>query len=57
MREYSMFPATRENQISEEYYNGLIGQINRGTCSKRVQRILRRNGSHTYFTYHLTSIM
>jgi hypothetical protein len=50
-----IFPATSSNQITAEYYFCLVGQINRGTCSKKVQKITRRNGSHTYETYHLIS--
>lgn len=55
MREYDTYPATRSNQITKEYYYTLLDQINRGTCSKKVQRITRRNGSHCYETYHLVS--
>jgi hypothetical protein len=55
MREYNMFPATTANQITKEYYHVLIGQINNGTCSKKVQQVLRKNGSYSYFTYHLIS--
>lgn len=50
------FPATTSNQISSEYYFVLVGQINRGTCTKQVAKILRTNGSYTYFTYHLISV-
>lgn len=46
------YPAT-SNQITEDYYFCLIGQINRGTCDKKVYRILHQNGSYKYFTYHL----
>lgn len=53
---YDMYPATISNQISEEYYLALIGQINKGTCSKQVSKILRYDGSHSYFTYHLISV-
>ena len=52
MKEYPSFPASTSNQITEEYYNSLIGQINRGTCSLKVAKIRRQNGSHVYFTYH-----
>lgn len=41
------------NQITSEYYHVLIDQINRGTCTKKVQKIMRNNGSYVYFTYHL----
>jgi len=33
------YPATSSNQISKEYYNMLIGEINRGTIHKAVCRI------------------
>jgi len=55
MMKYPIFPATRSNQITAEYYFCLVGQINRGTCSKSVQRVTHYNGSHSYDTYHLTS--
>lgn len=57
MRECYIFPATRSNQITEEYYMLLVGQINRGACSKKVCRVLRENGTHKYFTYHLISTL
>ena len=50
-----MYSASTSNQITKEYYNSLIGQINNGTCSKQVSKRLRKNGSHEYFTYHLVS--
>lgn len=55
MREYNIFPASISNQITKEYYDVLIGQINNGTCSLQASRVLRRNGSYEYFTYHLIS--
>lgn len=33
------YPATQGNQITKEYYNSLIGEINRGTIHKAVCRI------------------
>lgn len=56
MKEYPTFAATESNQITESYYHFLIGEINRGTTSKKASRILRQNGSHEYFTYHLVSV-
>jgi hypothetical protein len=50
------FPASTSNQITSEYYFVLAEQINNGTCTKQVAKILKRNGSHTYFTYHLISV-
>ena len=56
MDEYSVFPTSASNQITKEYYYTLIGQINNGTCSKKVSKVLRKNGSYEYFTYHLISV-
>lgn len=55
MTEQNLFPANGGNQITKDYYMFLVGQINRGTCSKKVCRVLRQNGNHKYFTYHLVS--
>lgn len=33
------YPATSSNQITKEYYNSLIGEINRGTIHKAICRI------------------
>lgn len=57
MKQYDTFPASASNQITESYYMTLVEQINRGTCSKKVGRVLHRNGNYTYFTYHLISVM
>ena len=57
MREYEIFPASDSNQITEEYYMVLVGQINNGTCSKKVSQVIHRNGSYIYFTYHLISVL
>lgn len=57
MREYNVYPASVSNQISASYYFVLVGQINNGTCSKKVGKVLRKNGSYEYFTYHLLSVM
>ena len=57
MKEYNVYSSSTSNQITEDYYYSLIGQINAGTCSKRVSKILRKNGNHEYFTYHLISTM
>lgn len=57
MMESNIYPSTVSNQITESYYFGLVEQINNGTCSKKVGRVLRKNGSHKYFTYHLISTM
>ena len=41
------------DQITKEYYFHLIGQINNGTCSIKVCKMLHINGSYEYYTYHL----
>lgn len=56
MKMQNIFPASTSNQITKDYYNTLVGQINRGTCSKQVQRVIHQNGTHTYETYHLISV-
>lgn len=56
MKEYYTFPASTGNQITKEYYHVLVEQINNGTCSQKVSKILRKNGNHEYFTYHLISV-
>ena len=57
MRESNIYPATVSNQITESYYFALVGQINNGTCSKKVSKVLRKNCSYEYFSYHLISTM
>lgn len=57
MIEYTIYPATTSNQITKSYYFSLLDQINRGTCSKTVKELIRRNGTYEYSTYHLTSVM
>ena len=51
-----MFPANTSNQITKNYYYFLIGEINRGVCNKKVCKVLRKNGSYQYNTYHLISV-
>lgn len=36
-------------EIGEEYFMFLIGEINRGTSSKRVHRVMQINGRDKYF--------
>jgi hypothetical protein len=48
------FPATGGNQITKEYYNFLIGEINRGTILKAVCRI--ENKRFGTVSYHLISV-
>lgn len=57
MREYETFPATNSNQITKEYYFHLVGEINRGASSHKVKKVLRKNGSYEYETYHLITTM
>ena len=57
MKEYNLYPASVSNQITESYYFALVEQINNGTCSKKVSKVLRKNGSQEYFTHHLISTM
>lgn len=47
------YPATNSNQITKEYYNFLIGEINRGTIYKAVCRI--ENKRFNTVSYHLIS--
>lgn len=56
MKELGIFPATISNQITEEYYLFLVGQMNRGTTSQKVQKVLHENGTSKYFTYHLITM-
>ena len=56
MREY-ICPASTSNQITKDYYYSLVEQINNRTCSKKVSKVLRKNGNYEYFTYHLISTM
>ncbi len=57
MREYDIHAATTSNQITAEYYFTLVGQINRGTCTKKVQKVTHKNGNYVYETYHLISVI
>lgn len=57
MKESNVYPASISNQISESYYFTLVEQTNNGTCSKKVGKVLRENGSFQYFTYHLLNTM
>ena len=52
----TIYPARRSNEITKEYYNFLVGQMNRGTTKHKVSAIMHRNGTHTYSTYHLISV-
>lgn len=47
------YPATTSNQITPGYYRTIIEMQHAGTTQLRVQRVTRRNGRHTYETYHI----
>ena len=47
------YPANQGNEITKEYYNMLVGEINRGTISKAVCRI--ENKRFGNISYHLIS--
>jgi hypothetical protein len=47
------FPASQGNQITKEYYNFLVGEINRGTIFRAVCRI--ENKIFNVKSYHLIS--
>lgn len=49
------FAASAGNQISESYYNFLVGEINRGTIKSAVCAIENRTFGVT--SYHLISQM
>lgn len=46
--------ASRANEITKEYYNFLVGEINRGTVKKAVCRI--ENKKFNTVSYHLISL-
>ena len=46
-----MFPACTSNQITYEYFCVLGGLAN-----PRVQKVMRHNGTHVYYTYHLVGV-
>lgn len=44
------FPASNSNEITREYYNSLIGEINRGTIHKAICRIENKTfGTTRYY--------
>ena len=46
-----MFPATRSNAITYNYFCQLGGLANPNVC-----KVERHNGSYVYHTYHLISV-
>ena len=53
-KDINTFPATQGNAITKEYYNFLVGEINRGTMIKAVCRI--ENKRFNTESYHLISV-
>lgn len=53
----NIYPATSSNQITKEYYDTVVEMMNNGTTNLKVNKVLRQNGSHQYFTYHLINVM
>lgn len=49
----TIYPARQSNAITKDYYYTVREMMLNGTTNLRVQKFLRRNGSHTYWTYHL----
>jgi|688.fasta_scaffold03804_58 hypothetical protein len=47
-------PTSRENAITKEYYDFLVGEINRGTIFRAVCRI--ENKIFGSVSYHLISV-
>ncbi len=47
------FPASQSNEITKEYYDFLVGEINRGTIIKAVCKIEKPKFNHT--SYYLIS--
>jgi hypothetical protein len=52
-KEVDTFPTSQSNQITKEYYDFLIGEINRGTIAKAVCRIENKTFGNT--SYYLIS--
>ena len=49
----SISPCTNSNMITKEYYNFLVGEINRGVVQKAVCEVYYPE--HSYTSYHLIS--
>jgi hypothetical protein len=47
-----MVAACSANQITYEYYCVLVSH---SWSRHKAQRVMRHNGSYTYFTYHLVA--
>lgn len=48
-----IFPVSTSNQITKEYYYTVLEMQNNNTTNLRVSKVLRKNGTHEYETYHL----
>ena len=53
----NIYPATTSNQITKDYYYTVVEMQNNNTTNLRVSKVLRSNGNHKYFTYHLITSM
>lgn len=49
----NIYPVSNSNQITEGYYFTVVEMMNNNTTNLKVSKVLRRNGSYEYFTYHL----
>jgi len=55
MIKLDIIPPSRANAITKEYYNFLVGEINRGVTAKRVAKVLISK-AHDYYSYHLITV-
>ena len=54
-KEIDTLPASQGNAITKEYYNFLVGEINRGTIHRAVCKIDDKR-FHNSISYHLISL-
>ena len=52
-KEITTFPCSSSNRITKEYYNFLVGEINRGTIIKAVCSVTDKRFNYT--AYYLIS--
>lgn len=52
-KQINTYPPSNSNQITKDYYNTLIGEINRGVISKAICRI--ENSTFDNVSYYLIS--
>ena len=55
VKQINTFAASKSNQITKDYYNYLIGEINRGIILKAVCKI--EYVQFNYISYHLISVI